>query len=258
MTPILAFDIETIPDCAGIRRLHDLPADLPDHDVAEIAFQKRRVQTGNDFLPPHLQRVIVISCVARDDEGVKIFSIGEPERDEKASIHRFFDSIERKIPQLVSWNGKGFDIPVLNHRALLHGISCTRFWESGDDDQAFRYNNYLNRYQTRHLDLMDQLAMFNSRNFAPLDDLARLANLPGKRGMAGNEVWPQYQKGNIQAIRDYCEVDVVNTFVLFLRFQMVRGLVTPDRFQAECVELRATLEKRPEPHWREFLSRWEA
>jgi len=57
--PILAFDIETVPDCAGIRKLYDLPADLPDGDVAELAFQKRRVQTGgSDFLQPHLQRVI--------------------------------------------------------------------------------------------------------------------------------------------------------------------------------------------------------
>lgn len=258
MTPILAFDIETVPDCEGIRRLYDLPADLPEREVAEVAFQKRRTLTGSDFLPPHLQRVIVISCVARDEEGVKIFSIGEPERDEKAVIQRFFDGIERKIPQLVSWNGKGFDIPVLNHRALIHGICCARFWETGDEDTAFRYNNYINRYQTRHLDLMDQLAMFNARNNVPLDDLARLTNLPGKQGMAGSEVWSRYQQGEIQAIRDYCEVDVVNTFVLFLRFQMMRGLVRPDQYDVECAQLRALLEKRPEPHWRKFLSLWKS
>ena len=259
MTPVLAFDIETVPDCAGIRKLYALPADLPDGDVAEIAFQKRRVQTGgSDFLPPHLQRVIVISCVARDDEGVKIFSIGEPERDEKAAIQRFFDAVDRKTPQLVSWNGKGFDIPVLNHRALMHGICCTRFWETGDEDQSFRYNNYVNRYQTRHLDLMDQLAMFNARNFAPLDDVARLAGFPGKQGMGGAEVWSNYAKGQIQAIRDYCEVDVANTFLLFLRFQMMRGLLQPDHYQAECALLRSVAEKRPEPHWREFLSQWDA
>jgi hypothetical protein len=93
LTPILAFDIETVPDCPGLRKIHGLPEDLPDADVAEIAFQKRRAQTGGDFLPPHLQRVIVISCVARDDEGIKIFTIGEPERDEKAAIQRFFDAV---------------------------------------------------------------------------------------------------------------------------------------------------------------------
>ncbi len=258
MVPVLAFDIETVPDVAGIRKLYELPEDLPDRDVAELAFQKRRVQTGNDFLPPHLQRVIVISCVARDEEGVKIFSIGEPERDEKTIIHRFFDAIERNVPQLVSWNGKGFDIPVLNHRALIHGVCCTKFWENGDEDQSFRYNNYTNRYQTRHLDLMDQLAMFNARGFAPLDDMARLASLPGKHGVGGAEVWPEYQKGNLKAIRDYCEADVVNTFLLFQRFQVVRGLVTPEQYEAECATLRSTLEKRTEPHWKEFLSRWKA
>lgn len=256
MIPVLAFDIETVPDCAGIRKIHDLPEDLPDADVAEIAFQKRRVQSGNDFLPPHLQRVVVISCVARDDEGIKIFTIGEPERDEKASLHRFFDAVERKTPQLVSWNGKGFDIPVLNHRALIHGVCCKRFWETGDEDQSFRFNNYVNRYQTRHLDLMDQLAMFNGRNFAPIDDLARLAGLPGKLGVGGAEVWPAYRRGEIQAIRDYCEADVVNTFVLFLRFQVMRGLIGSEQYESECQLLRETLSRRPEPHWREFLGLW--
>ena len=256
MTPVLAFDIETVPDCAGLRTLYGLPEDLPDADVAEIAFQKRRLQSGGDFLPPHLQRVIVISCVARDDEGIKIFTIGEPERDEKAAIHRFFDAVERKTPQLVSWNGKGFDIPVLNHRALVHGVCCKRFWETGDDDSSFRFNNYVNRYQTRHLDLMDQLAMFNARNFAPIDDVARLAGLPGKLGVGGAEVWPAYRRGEIQAIRDYCEADVVNTFVLFLRFQVMRGLIASEQYEAECTLLRETLGRRPEPHWREFLSLW--
>src|SRR5690554_1915183 len=108
MTPILAFDVETVPDVAGIRKLHGLPAELPDHEVAEVAFQKRRTQSGNDFLPPHLQRVIVISCVLRDDEGVRIFSLGEPDAGEKDAIQRFFEGINRYVPQLISWNGRGF------------------------------------------------------------------------------------------------------------------------------------------------------
>ena len=138
MTPALAFDIETVPDCAGLRRLHGLPESLPDHDVAEIAFQKRRVQTGSDFLPPYLQRVIVISCVLRDADQIRVWSIGEPEEDERAAIQRFYDGIERYTPQLVSWNGSGFDLPVLNYRGLAHGVSAPRFWEWGDEDRDFR------------------------------------------------------------------------------------------------------------------------
>ena len=102
MTPILAFDLETVPDCAGIRRLYDLPADLPDAEVAEVAFQKRRTRTGNDFLPPHLQRIVVISCVLRDDDGIKLFSIGEPDATEEVAIQRFFEGIIRYVPQIVS------------------------------------------------------------------------------------------------------------------------------------------------------------
>jgi 3'-5' exonuclease len=88
MTPILVFDIETIPDCEGIRKIHSLPAELSDRDVAEVAFQKRRVQSNgvSDFLPPHLQRVVVISCVLRNDDGLRIFSLGEPEVGEAAAV----------------------------------------------------------------------------------------------------------------------------------------------------------------------------
>ena len=117
MNAVLAFDIETVPDVAGIRRLHDLPADLPDREVAEVAFQRRRTQTGSDFLPPPLHRVVVISCVLRNDEGVQVFSIGEPERDEPAILQKFFEGVEKLVPQLISWNGGGFDLPVLNYRA---------------------------------------------------------------------------------------------------------------------------------------------
>src|SRR5690349_9061350 len=154
MTPILAFDIETIPDVAGIRKLYDLPDDLVDREVAEVAFQKRRTQTGSDFLAPPLQKVVVISCVMRSDEGIRIFSLEEPEAD---AIRRFYDGLRRYMPQLVSWNGGGFDLPVLNYRALIHGIEAPQFWDTGDANRDFKWNNYVNRYHERHTDLMDCL-----------------------------------------------------------------------------------------------------
>jgi 3'-5' exonuclease len=257
VTPTLAFDIETIPDVAGIRRLHELPADLPDEEVAEVAAQKRRVQTGNDFLPTYLHRVVVISCVLRDDEGVRVFSIGEPEADEAASIKRFFEGIDKYVPQIVSWNGRGFDLPVLVNRALQHGVGAACFWDTGRDNQDFRYSNYINRFHERHVDLMDVLSLYGGRG-SPLDDVARLAGLPGKVGIGGNAVWESYRRGELAAIRNYCEADCVNTYLLFLRFQMMRCVFDAARYAEECSVLRAALEKRPEPHWKEFLSRWEA
>ncbi|MDX1373913.1 MAG: ribonuclease H-like domain-containing protein, partial [Burkholderiales bacterium] len=127
MTPILAFDIETVPDCAGLRRLYELPAELSDGEVAEYAFQKRRAQTGNDFLAPPQHRVLVISCVMRDESGLRVWSIGAPDEDEAATIQRFFDGVERYTPQLVSWNGSGFDLPVLGFRGLIQGVHAARF-----------------------------------------------------------------------------------------------------------------------------------
>ena len=258
MAPILVFDIETIPDCAGIRKIHDLPEELPDQDVAEVAFQKRRVQSGgSDFLPSHLHRVVVISCVLRNDEGIRVFSIGEPEVGEAGAIQRFFDGINKYVPQIVSWNGRGFDLPVLASRALVHGVSAACFWDTGADNKDFKWSNYINRFHDRHIDLMDVLALYGGRG-SPLDELARLAGFPGKIGVGGAAVWDSYRAGKIEAIRNYCEADTVNTYLLFLRFQLMRCAYSAERYEAECQLLRAALDKRPEPHWREFLSLWKA
>jgi len=254
MKPVLAFDIETIPDVAGIRRLHELPANLPDHEAAEVAFQKRRAQTGSDFLGPQLHRVVVIGCVLREGDAVKVFSIAEAA--EKETIQRFYDGIEKLVPQLVSWNGGGFDLPVLNYRALINGVAAPKFWDQGEDDKDFRWNSYLGRYHARHLDLMDVLAMYQPRNNAPLDDVARLAGFPGKVGVGGAQVWSAWQAGKLAEIRNYCEADTANTYLLYLRFQELRGVLTAAQYRKECGLLREVLEKRPEPHWREFLSRW--
>jgi predicted PolB exonuclease-like 3'-5' exonuclease len=253
LNAVLAFDIETIPDCAGIRKLHGLPADLPDREVAEIAFQVRRTKTGSDFLPPQLQRVAVISCVLRSDDGVKVFSL---EGEEAEIIQRFYEGVEKFVPQLVSWNGGGFDLPVLNYRALLNGVTAPTFWETGDENRDFRYNNYISRYHSRHLDLMDVLAMYQPRNNAPLDDVAQLAGFPGKIGIGGARVWETWLAGEFAKIRDYCEADTANTYLLFLRYQLLRGVFTRDQYGKEIGILKTYLHGLGKPHWREFLQLW--
>jgi 3'-5' exonuclease len=258
MTPILAFDIETVPDCPGIRKLHGLPEDLPDAEVAEIAFQKRRVQTGGgDFLPPHLQRVVVISCVLRNDEGLRIFSIGEPDAAEPQAIQRFFEGINRYVPQIVSWNGRNFDLPVLVARGLIHSVTAACFWDTGNDNKDFRWSNYINRFHDRHIDLMDVISIYGGRG-SPLDEMARLAGFPGKLGVGGGAVWESYRKGALASIRDYCEADCLNTYLLFLRFQLMRCAFTPELYAQECALVRGTLERQSAPHWREFLDLWKS
>lgn len=257
---ILVFDIETVPDVGGIRKLNDLPADLADFEVAEFAFQQRRASHGTDFLQHSLQRVVTISCVMHEPGQFKVFSLSEPESGEGEIIQRFFDGVERFSPQLVSWNGGGFDLPVLHYRGLIHGVSAPRYWNQGDgdynDSRDFKWNNYLSRYHSRHLDLMDLLALYQARANARLDEIAKLMGFPGKLGMDGGAVWQAWQDGRIAEIRDYCETDVVNTFLVYLGFQRMRGHIDNAGFDAELALVRQSLERLEGPHWKAYLEAW--
>ena len=256
MTPVLAFDIETAPDCDGLRRLYDLDPGLSDKDVAEIAFQRRRTAANHDFLQLHQHRVIAIACALREGDGVRVWSLGAPEDSEAELIRRFFDGVEKYTPQLVSWNGGGFDLPVLHYRSLVHGISAPRYWDQGEDERDFKWNNYISRYHARHLDLMDLLALYQPRNNVPLDEMAKLIGFPGKLGMDGSQVWGAFQDGKLREIRSYCETDAANTYLLYLRFQLLRGVFDTAQYQREIELLRGTLAKSTEVHWREFLEAW--
>lgn len=257
MTPTLVFDIETIPDVEGIKKLLDLPPETADEDTVNIAFHKRRQQNGSEFLPHYQHRVVAISCALRDRDSFRIWTLGTPDAQEPEIIQRFFDGIEKYTPNIVSWNGSGFDLPVLHYRAMIHGIQAPRYWDMGDDDRDFKWNNYISRYHMRHLDLMDVLALYSGRANAPLDQLAQLCGFPGKLGMDGSKVWEAYKNGQIDAIRDYCETDVANTYLVYLRFQLMRGVIDHPSYEEELQLVRQTLQGYGSPHWEEFLSAWD-
>ena len=255
---ILVFDIETIPDFHSARRVHKLKG-LSDAEVVEFMLHRRRQQTegSSDFLPQHCHAVVAISLLLRDTERLSLWSLGEPNSNEAEIVQRFFDGIERYTPMLVSWNGSGFDLPVLHYRALLHQISAPRYWETGSDDRSFKWNNYINRFHDRHTDLMDVIAGYQNRAFAPLTEVATMLGFPGKMGMSGGQVWEHYLKNDIQAVRHYCEVDVLNTYLIFLRYELMRGYKTPTSHERECQRLRDMLQQSDKAHWQEFLAAWE-
>jgi predicted PolB exonuclease-like 3'-5' exonuclease len=256
VTPTLVFDLETVPDIAGLRRLRPQWRDLPDGEVADKAFEERRERTGTDFLQHHLHRVVAIGCAFRGEKGFRVRCLGSDADDEPKLIQEFFDLVERHTPQLVSWNGGGFDLPVLHYRGLIHGVTAARYWELGDDDREFKWNNYINRYHTRHLDLMDLLALYQPRAAAPLDDLAKLAGFAGKLGLDGARVWETYRAGGLKSIRDYCETDVVNTYLVYCRLQKMRGVLSAAEYDDEMKLVRTTLRGAMAPHWEEFLAAW--
>ena len=143
---------------------------------------------------------------------------------------------------------------------MINKVQAPRYWDLGEDDKDFKWNNYISRYHMRHLDLMDVLAMFNARANAPLDDIAQLCGFPGKLGMDGSKVWDAFKAGEIEAIRNYCETDVANTHLVFLRFQLMRGHLNHASYEAEIKLVRETLASyaldNKSPHWTEFLAAW--
>ena len=249
------FDIETIPDVEFGRQMWNLE-DLSDEDVATAMTFMRQQETGSDFLPLHQHKVVAISVAFRTGDSFKIWSLGDNTSDEADLVSRFYDGIDRYSPNLVSWNGTGFDLPVLHYRALKNNIQAPRYWEIGDSDRDFRYNNYVNRYHWRHTDLMEVLSAFQGRGRASLEQMAVLLGFPGKLGMSGDQVWSTYLNGGIDDIRNYCETDALNTYLIYLRFEFMRGNLDEKGLMREYELVRSTLSSINLTHLNKFLAAW--
>jgi 3'-5' exonuclease len=254
---ILVFDIETIPDVESGKRLYNLSS-LSDKEAAEVMFTRRRQETdGNsDFIRHHLQKIVAISVVLSTADKLNVWTLGNSDSSEKEILQRFFEGIEKYTPTLVSWNGGGFDLPVIHYRSLLHGVQAPRYWETGKDDQGFRWNNYLSRFHERHTDLMDVIAGYQYRSVAPLTEIASMLGFPGKMGMSGDKVWDAYLNGEIDLIRNYCESDVLNTYLVYIRYELIRGHFTQSAYDKECQRLQEMLKNENKTHLTEFLEAW--
>ena len=251
----LVFDIETVPDVELGRRVLGLSG-LDDAQVAKAMFTVQRQQGGSDFLPFEQHKVVAISCLLRSRDQLKLWSLGDAQSSEAQLVARFFEGIDKYTPDLVSWNGSGFDLPVLHYRALKAGVQAPRYWETGESDTSFRFNNYLSRYHWRHLDLMDVLASFQGRARASLADMAALLGLPGKLGFAGDQVWDAVLAGQLDAVRNYCETDVLNTYLIYLRFELLRGHLSRTEHAHEIARVRKLLADSALAHFKEFAAAW--
>lgn len=256
MENVCIFDIETIPDADAIARLQQVDCLSPDEqfDFAEL---HRRSEVGHTFMRHHLHKVASIAlCFSRHGK-FKVASVGEIGDDEKTLLTKFFNLIDTYRPQLVSWNGSGFDLPVLHYRALFHGVAAPTYWDVGHFDNGSKWNNYLSRFQWQHIDLMDVIAGYQGRCVAPLNDIAKLCGFPGKLATDGSAVLDLYKANRLDAIRDYCETDVLNTYLVYLRFELIRGLCSAAQYQQHIDDLKAYLRHADKPHFDEFLTAWD-
>ena len=153
-------------------------------------------------------------------------AIGAPhvgERTEKQLISAFCDKVAELSPRLVTFNGHSFDLPVLRYRAMVHGVSAP----------GFSTRPYFNRYSEDAVDLCDVFSSFSPQGKATLHEISRIMGLPGKpKGIDGDEVERYFHEGKIKEIADYCETDVVGTYRVWLRYELFRGALSQNAFEA--------------------------
>jgi 3'-5' exonuclease len=237
MASIIVWDIETVPDLKGF--------------AAANGDDEIRAAMGDKF-PKHIYHSII--CIGalvahREDGRWAVTALGAPhvgERTEKALISSFVDRIAELLPQLVTFNGSSFDLPILRYRAMVHGVAAL----------GLSSRPYFNRYTEDAVDLCDVLSSYNSQGKVTLHELCRVMGLPGKPdGIGGGEVEKFYRDGRIREIAEYCESDVVNTYRVWLRHELFRGRLSTDGFLASEPKLVDFIEARgnTKPHLADLM-----
>ncbi|EET81281.1 3'-5' exonuclease [Acinetobacter radioresistens] len=250
--PVLIFDIETLTDLKAGAHLYNL--DLPDDELEQALIKLRRQEAGTDFQRLPLHEIVCISGLWVDEHGMRLFSFSQEQYAEAEILRKFLSIFEKRHPTLVSWNGSQFDLPVILFRTMYHGLSAPSLFDQGEIDIQKRYNNYQNRYHHRHVDLMDVMAMFNGRNFQKLDDAAQLLGYPGKRA-EGYRVPEQVQHGEWLELSQHCEGDVLNTWLIYLRWLLLKGQLLAEDHRFWIQSTIAYLSQQPQQA--DFVRLWQ-
>src|SRR5215213_622271 len=239
---VLVWDLETIPDLPCVARVNGF--DEADEAVA-------REKLGEKFPKLIFHRIVCIGAlIAERIDGVWIVrSLGAPniaERTEAELIQSFVDRIGEFRPQLVTFNGSSFDLPVLRYRAMINRVSAP----------GLAARNYWNRYTEDALDLSDALASFTSNGKTTLNDLCRALGFPGKpEDIDGGEVERYVCEGRIREVSGYCECDVASTYRVWLVHELFRGRLNRAEFEASEDNLLGFVQERvgAKPHLAHLL-----
>ena len=262
MIDYLVFDIETRVDKELVKEIYDpencLTLDQA-YDTARDQILERSGQQS-DFFPIPFHIPIAISTL-QADESYRIRSLGCMGTDrfsEEELVRKFWQAFEN-VQTLVTFNGRGFDLPVLETRALKYGLPLSRYFAAGQGRSTYRGSRYSDAY---HIDLCDFLSNFGAayrRN--SLDLLAKLIGLPGKYTIAGEDVEYLYRQGRQKEINQYCMTDVLQTYLLFLRVELLRGKLDKAAYQRTVAAAREDIAQRArsagsENFLQDFLQRW--
>ncbi|MGC3998237.1 MAG: 3'-5' exonuclease [Anaeromyxobacter sp.] len=231
MPRLVTFDLETVPDEALVAAVDGEPG-RPYPEQLRRLMAERRARTGgrSDFLPlPYHRPVAGCLLEAEVDGGLIHLTDALVWTDRREPEACFLEDAWSRLDgaALVSFHGKGFDLPVLQLRSLKHGVR-TPAWFAPPG-----------RAGGEHFDLRELLAGPNAA--APLDLYAKLVGLPGKEDVAGEDVQALYAAGALDRIAAYCMTDVVQTYLLFLRLRLVEGALTPDGYADSVEQAREAL-----------------
>jgi predicted PolB exonuclease-like 3'-5' exonuclease len=262
MIRYLVFDIETRVDKELVKHIYD-PEDCltleQAYDTARDQILKRSNQQS-DFFPVPFHIPISIATL-QADENYRIIALGCLGADrfsESELIARFWQIFEN-VQTLVTFNGRGFDLPVLEIQALKYGLSLGRYFGAAQSRNSYRSSRYSDAF---HIDLCDYLSNFGAvypRN--SLNLLAKLTGLPGKYTIEGEDVEYLHRQGRHKEINQYCITDVLQTYLLFLRVELLRGRLTEEGYGSAVNAAKEDLMQRAssagtENFLMEFLNRW--
>ena len=240
---ICIFDCETIPDTELIEKTFYLRGEPEAISLEAMGLQEQK--SGTTFLPLPYHRVVAISAVIANHFGVfeKVNSIGGESEEEM--IANFLQFIDRKNPKLVSFNGRNFDIPMLMIRAMKYNLSCPAYFEKENQMlNKSKWDNYRYRYSDRfHVDLMDHIGEFGAARGLNLDTLCAMMDLPGKYDVSGDQVMSLFYRNELEKIREYCESDVLNTYWLYLKYELLKGNMLLEDYLQNLDIMRQKLER---------------
>ncbi len=262
---LFVFDIETIPDTLAAKRLLDLSTDDKNELREALTNYHLKITDGkNSFLRQPFWQVVCISFleaeIVRDFSGQEFYRIkdirsgGDLLSTEADLVKGFFSHLKKNSSRLVSFNGKNFDLPVLKYAAMKNEVEAAWLYKSGD-----KWNNYNQKYSLDwHCDLADAFSDFGASAKVKMNELCAAFGLPGKIGVDGSQVLEMFDEGKLQEIRNYCETDVINTYLLYLVYQHHNGSMSKESFHKAKEALLEFLENNAEtkPHFAEFLDNY--
>src|SRR5262249_19067740 len=251
-TAFLVVDTESVPDGRLLAKVKFPAEDLTPEQAIERAQAEARElsRTGSDFLPVTFQYPVAVCVlrVAADFTLQALTCLDAPDFRPAEIARKFWQGVSYYRARLVTFNGRGFDLPLLELAAFRHGCSARDY-----------FYNSRNRYNGNHIDLFDWLSNYGAaRLTGGLDLLSKMLGKPGKVEIAGDQVYALYQAGRLQEINDYCMFDTLDTYFVFLRTRVLAGELALNE-EAELVErARAWLAGRvaQSPALRRYLAHW--